>query len=839
MLSTKKRISKKKTEEILGIIDIGSAQISGVVLSNDKKVKIEIEEIIPWQDKPDWDRFQSGIEQALRKVADQLLETRSIPQDIHVFLSAPFFIGKTTSIKSVHKEAVEITPPYLSDLIKKHSLFSIDGKDKNLVRLENEIMQIKLDGYPSQEPLGQMAKTTEIAHWQSYGHISLLNRLEQIIRSRFASCELHFHSFAYSIYEVFSELLPDKDWILLDTGNELTDILIIKNGFLAEHLSFPYGKNAVIRDLNKILNTVTSEASNRLDRFCEEKLSKPATEKMARALTPIKELWAKQLEEALGKSIETTILPEVIYLFGDQPSDEIFAKFIVNSDFSRLTISRRPFKVHYIDKPLHQAFSHLDNKMSPPVKNSFLLVESLFCATIKNSKLNIWPFNQLATTMKDIVNKKRSLRDIFPDSRVESKKEESIINTSEEKNFKTTMYEPQNNASYGSNSGLRLKTKLLIGVIILTIICAVGFGVSAKFAKISVEITPRQGRLLVSNVYEATKNSNDILKFVLASNMQAEEKVALPTSGSEAVKEKASGQIIVYNNHSSASQALVANTRFETKDGLIYRIDKPITIPGQSKGTDGQITPGQITVTVFADQPGDKYNLATEVDFSIPGFKGSAKYNTFYAKSKGPMTGGFIGDRPKVTAEDLAKAKTELEEKLLTSLAKKLGEQVPEGYYLFGDAVIADFVHQISADSTKSNQAILHVKANGTGILFDKKELASYLAKQQVAGYQGEPVDILNWESFKFSLLNKDKISPSSLDKVSFKLDGTGELVWLFNEKELKNELQKAGAKDYKRVFEDSFKMITSADIIFTPPWIRSIPSNPDKIGIKIRLNNS
>lgn len=838
MLSTKKRTSKKKPEEILGIIDIGSAQVSGVILSEHKKVKTEVEELIPWQEKPDWDRFQSGIEQALRKVADKLLETKAIPQDIHIFLSAPFFIGKTTTIKSGHKEPTEITPPYLSDLIKRHSLFSTDDKNRNLIRLENEIMQIKLDGYPSREPLGQMAKSIELAHWQSYGHISLLNRLEQIIRSRFASTELHFHSFAYSIYEVFSELLPDKDWILIDTGNELTDILIIKNGYLAEHLSFPYGKNEVIRDLSKILNTVTSEASNRLDRLCEDKLSKPAIDKISKALTPIKELWAKQLEEALNKSIETTILPEVIYLFGDQPSDEIFAKFIVNSDFSRLTISRRPFKVHYIDKPLHQAFSHLDNKINPPVKNSFLLVESLFCATIKNSKLNIWPFNQLATTMKDIVNKKRSLRDIFPDSRVEPKDEEIITSLKEDKNFKTTMYEPQNNA-YSPNSGLGLKAKLLIGAIILAIIIAIGFGVSAKLAKISVEITPRQGRLLVSNVYEATKNSGDVLKFVLASNMQAEEKVTLPASGSEAVKEKASGQITVYNNHSTASQALVANTRFETKDGLIYRIDKPITIPGQSKGTDGQITPGQLTVTVFADQPEDKYNLSTETDFTIPGFKGSAKYNTFYAKSKGSISGGFIGNRPKVTPEDLTKAKTELETKLLTNLTKKLGEQVPEGYYLFDNAVVADFNSQISTDNAKPDQAVLTIKANGTGILFDKKELASYLAKQQVAGYQGEPVDILNWQSFKFSLLNKDKISPSSLEKISFKLDGTGELVWTFDEKELKNELQKAGAKDYKKVFENDFKMITSADIIFTPPWIRSIPTNPDKIGIKIRLNNS
>lgn len=836
MLSSKTK-AKKKPEEILGIIDIGSAQISGVILTEAGQIKKEVEESIPWQEKPGWDRFQLGIDKTLREVLATLASTRPTPKpkDIFVFLSAPFFFGKTTLIKANNDQPTEITPPYLADLIKKYSLDSRQDKNSNLVRLENEIMQIKLDGYPSNQPLGQMAKSIEIAHWQSQGHILLLNRLEQIIRTNFPSSEVHFQSFAYAVYEVFSELLPDKDWILVDTGNELTDILIIKNGYLAEHLSFPYGKNEVLRDLAQRLNTVASEAGSRLNRFCSDSLSRPAKQKMLEELTPIRETWSKQLSEALSRSLETTILPETIYLFGDEPSDEIFAKFIVESDFSNLTISRRPFRVHYIDKPLHQAFTHLGNKISPPVKNSFLLVESLFCATIKNSKLNIWPFNQLATTMKDIIKKKKSLRDIFPESRVEPNKEDNI--TSEEKNFKTTMYEPQNN--YNQASGLGLKAKIFIGVIVLAIILALGFAISAQLAKITVEVTPRQGRLLVSNVYEATKNSGDILKFVLASNIQVEEKVALAASGSEAVKEKASGQITIYNNHSTASQALVANTRFETKDGLIYRISKGVTIPGQTKESDGQIIPGKIDVTVTADQPGDKYNSAVENDFTIPGFKGSAKYTTFYAKSKGAITGGFVGNRPKVSEADLSKARSELETRLTKSLAKRIGEQVPEGYVLFNDGVIADFTPQITTDETKPDQAMLTVKANGTGILFDKKELASYLAKQQVAGYQGESVDILNWADFKFSLLNKDKLSISSLDKISFKLDGTGELVWTFDEKDLKERLQKAGASSYKLVFENDFKMITSANIIFTPPWIRSIPDNPEKINIKTELNRS
>lgn len=437
--------------------------------------------------------------------------------------------------------------------------------------------------------------------------------------------------------------------------------------------------------------------------------------------------------------------------------------------------------------------------------------------------------------MKDIINKKKSLRDIFPDNHAGNGDDQII--KSEEQSFKTKMYEPQNN-NYPSPTGLSLKAKIFIGVIALALILAGGFAISAKLATITVKVSPRQGKLLVSNTYEATQNKGDVLSFILASNIQAEDKVSVPASGSEAVKEKASGQIIIYNNHSTANQALIASTRFETKDGLVYRIPKAITVPGQTKDASGQIKPGQVETTVIADQPGEKYNIES-AEFAIPGFKGSAKYTTFSAKSKGAMTGGFIGNRPKVSTDDMAKARQELEKKLLADLGKRLAGQVPAGYVLFADALIADFVPQITTDDSKANQAILHLKANGTAILFDKKELASYLAKQQVPDYQGEPVEILNWEDFKFNLLDRDKLSLAGLDKINFKLDGTGELVWTFDEKAMKEKLQKGGASNYKLIFENDFKMIKAADIIFTPPWIRSIPSNPEKIKIETNVTRS
>ncbi len=814
--------SKKKVgSNVIGVIDIGSARVSGALMTDWPKITGETSESVNWQELPDWDRFQAGIEQSLERVLKKLAKGKHAkPTELFVFLSAPFFIGSTKIVRTKDKAPFEITPPYLAGLVKKDILSFDRGQKGDLVRLENEIMQIKLNGYSVTEPLGQMATEIELSHWQSESHISLIEKFKEIIKGEFPEARITFHSFAYASYAVFSELLPEKDLIIIDTGNELTDVIVIKDGYLAEHLSFPLGKNYLIRSVTKSLQTVPVDTEGILNRYASSKTNNQLKNRLEPALVKPAEEWLGNLGESLTRALKTTILPEDIYIFGDEPSDKVFADFIKKADFSSISIGHKPFRVYYSEKPLGQALEHLSGKISPPVGNNFLLAEALFCAMLKGSKLNLWPFNQLITTMHDITKNKKSLRDIFPENKVGT----GTINNSmnEEPNFKTSSYTPQRPVR--SSTGLSLKIKIFAGVLVLAIIIAGGFALSSQFAKITVKVTPKQGRLMVSNTYEANKLAGEGLKFSLASNISVEDSANVPASGVVAVKNKTRGKIVI-SNTSNTSQNLIATTRFQTQTGLIYRIEKNISVPV-----------GQSEVTVVADQPGPDYNLAS-ADFTIPGFKGTPKFTQFSAKTKEALTGGAIGNQPKVSDEDLAKATAGLKAKLLAAAVAKLKPQIPDGFILFDGAVIANFTPEISSDPSKPGEAILKLKADATGILFNERELAGFLAKQQVPDYKDEPVDVTNWSSFKFSLINNDNSDLSSVDKVSFKLEGTGQLVWAFDPAMLKQKLQSAGANNYKTVFTQDFPMIQVANIVFTPPWVRSIPSDPNRISVETSIS--
>ena len=84
---------------------------------------------------------------------------------------------------------------------------------------------------------------------------------------------------------------------------------------------------------------------------------------------------------------------------------------------------------------------------------------------------------------------------------------------------------------------------------------------------------------------------------------------------------KASGYIEIYNAYGAASQKLVAQTRFETKEGKIFRIQNSIIVPG-AKMISGSLTPSSIRAKVVADSAGEEYNIGSSY-FTIPGFKGS------------------------------------------------------------------------------------------------------------------------------------------------------------------------------------------------------------------------
>lgn len=227
------------------------------------------------------------------------------------------------------------------------------------------------------------------------------------------------------------------------------------------------------------------------------------------------------------------------------------------------------------------------------------------------------------------------------------------------------------------------------GVIVLAGIGLAGFFV--LFPKTTITLQPQTAEQIVrfqGTIVTDDSRGENIFPGRVAT-LERTVQVSEETTGSAAGIAKARGKIKIYNNFSSDSQPLVATTRFETKDGKIFRLLEGVVVPGMSEKS-GQKERGMIEATVVADEPGGNYNI-TPTTFTIPGFKGSPKFDAFTAESTQAFTGGdAVGTDSQKTliTADIDRAKTQALEEAKKAVLEDLRSTLAPGEVILEDSML-------------------------------------------------------------------------------------------------------------------------------------------------------
>ena len=196
-------------------------------------------------------------------------------------------------------------------------------------------------------------------------------------------------------------------------------------------------------------------------------------------------------------------------------------------------------------------------------------------------------------------------------------------------------------------------------------------------------------------------------------------------NGSSNTNEKAKGQVVLYNA-SGADQKLVSGTRLTSLRGKIYRLTANVTVP-QATTVNKKTVPGSVTVNLIADEGGEASNSPL-TDFTFPGFKGTAKFDTIYGRSKTPMNGGGLVSVANTSPTDIAAAKGVLQVQLTDDAeAKALALSDDTFVYIPGSLILkSDKVAQSYDAKTKS--ALISQHGAVTLVLIEKTSIAKVLA---------------------------------------------------------------------------------------------------------------
>lgn len=372
------------------------------------------------------------------------------------------------------------------------------------------------------------------------------------------------------------------------------------------------------------------------------------------------------------------------------------------------------------------------------------------------------------------------------------------------------------------------KKRIWIIAILIIIILGVLFFLNRSGAEIIVY--PKTETVSMEESFDFyEKNSDEEIVGVGYKKLSIEKEVAtkVNASGEEEVSEKASGTIRIYNEYSSEDQRLVANTRFEAKDGKIYRIAESISVPG---ATDSG--PGEIEATVFADVEGDDYNQE-KTSFTIPGFEGLPQFDSVYAESITDLSGGFTGTKKVVSEDDKASALESLKQNALGKIQEEVDNSGGDFIVLFDEE---DVKFSNISESDSGDGVDLKITASVNTFVFDINELARFIADNQIPNAPEGEVTIVNIDQLEISIIEEVVIDEETEEEIvleKIQIKGDVELKWLINEQDLANSISKKTRNEFSKIITNN-KSVSKAEFSISPFWSNTFPeSKKIEIGIK------
>ena len=361
------------------------------------------------------------------------------------------------------------------------------------------------------------------------------------------------------------------------------------------------------------------------------------------------------------------------------------------------------------------------------------------------------------------------------------------------------------------------------GIALIALIIVVGSAAALfAFANAKVTITPKTTPANVSGTFTATLGNGDLpFELVTVSKTVT---ATVPAESTETVNDPAHGTITIYNGQST-SQTLIKNTRFQTSDGKIFRIQDSVTIPGGS-----QSSPGSTQATVYADTGGDQYNIGPST-FTVPGLKGSAAFDLVTAKSTAAMTGGFAGTRPSVSSDTDAAQADKLKATLNDDLAKSVTSQLPAGYVVLPGATFISYGAVHDAAGKKDDTVDVNLDGTAVAVAFPEAALAREVALQVDGNYtSGQTVALADPTTLKLTPTTPG--APSSDQQTfGFSLDGSATIIYQIDTQKIAGAI--AGkTRDAAQTILRGFPEVDSAVLTIRPFWSNTFPSDPAKIDI-------
>jgi len=312
------------------------------------------------EDEINIERFVEDTAKALEVVINHV-RTADVhhPELIQVVLASPWYSTHTRTITYSKTTNFTCTQRLIDELIEKEIAYLLKqpaengeafGSDSKVV--EQQLSHIMLNGYETADPYGKKTRSLELTLTVTLVPAIVVERFTSIIRRSYGDRTINVTTGPYAAYVSLRDNGGVADnCVVIDVGEEVTDVAFVKNGnFLYQH-SFPVGSYELFRSVSSLTGSMV-EARALLEAYRLKKLTATHERTIKKSLAAFSAVWQHELQAVVEAGQYGFTFPSEWYVIADARFQEIFTSLIANDAFLSQSAGVEQIRAVFVD-PLH------------------------------------------------------------------------------------------------------------------------------------------------------------------------------------------------------------------------------------------------------------------------------------------------------------------------------------------------------------------------------------------------------------------------------------------------------------------------------------------------------
>lgn len=219
----------------------------------------------------------------------------------HVVFSSPWFSSFSKSLYIEKPEAFEVSEKSVDKLVSEHLETILKGaKAEKSKIIERAMPNIRLNGYETTKPFGKKAKTLDVSVYSSIAPAEINKKIESEIYTVLHPSSVVFHTLPFVAWNVIRALFaPHDDFVFIDIGHEVSDLLVVRRGAIHLIASFPIGRNELIRKTALYFETKPELAASMINLYANDAAEPEVKEKIKNLVSAFGEEWGIAFSAAI------------------------------------------------------------------------------------------------------------------------------------------------------------------------------------------------------------------------------------------------------------------------------------------------------------------------------------------------------------------------------------------------------------------------------------------------------------------------------------------------------------------------------------------------------------